>query len=320
MVFAPSRFFRYRFGHSFSFNYQDGIEVARRSGNYTCEGTGTEEIHEVIYDTSDQGDARLMLDLKRAIQRWRKKEVWIDDRRADWRTAFNWEWSYRKRAEARAQETACFANPMTTRTMNLWGCHNPGLDFDFRSPFINKTQRERVRWLTFGHFADGSFYFDRERISRLLTRRLRPYRFCPVLSREFAREMARRLPERVNPDQDVSWQYIASDGVYWRLIGHLPRLIAGRWTELSPYDLSPDDIDFIEPDVYLEEDEAGELMLVMENEDIDFEDGVQWAARKVAWPLTIVGVHPRSIDAGKKILKGIHDSLPPGLRWSAFEA
>lgn len=195
---AP-RWLEIEFHRSNSTSYRAAVELCEKSPNYRKVDRDGTSFHRVGFRAIDSKD---FLRLANLVRGWKSFRLYVNGREETWRSFFyGGYYCYEDRQSSPNQNQYCFGE--SSEWFNWWGCHRLGFGF------YNEDD-----WMRCGHMTeDEVFVLDKDRLRRLVLKRLRSHAYCPVVNKKAILERIDLLPDRIDPRANPDWEYYYLD---WR--------------------------------------------------------------------------------------------------------
>ncbi len=146
------------------------------------------------YTKEQSADMHKLLDLLKGC---RNRRVFVDDQELPWDEVFHYIECYRSRQKAYDPIEYCSGDAHQYPAFNPWCCIQVAM------PFSNNTM-----WLCYGKFdSDGTWIFDKQKITHYLKTNIQRFRFCSALDMDFMMKVLNAFPETANPKIDKNWEY-----------------------------------------------------------------------------------------------------------------
>ena len=156
-------------------------------------------VHPTVRVRFPVAEVRRALDVVDRIGIRASRRVYRDGKRVQWEPFFGFADCFRARESSGDPVNHCFFDE--SNNPNLWGCYRSEMPFE---PWLGSSN-----WMANGRFQpDGSFVFDKKKITLLLDRKLSAYRLCPALNLRYVSSALKALPPQVNPRKSKDWKYL----------------------------------------------------------------------------------------------------------------
>jgi hypothetical protein len=189
---APSAIVEMSFAANTSVAYGEALALCRENPGFTTSTVGDVMVHTLALPMTE---IALILRLHKLVGDWKSFRLKIDGQAAEPRDLLNLGGGcYAQRQTSRNLADYCFGDNQLE--CNLWGCKRLGMPLD----------ADGDGWLNYGAMDDqGVWTFDKARIRRDLEAAMAASRLCPALDQRRVLATLKRLPDRVDPLQTVSW-------------------------------------------------------------------------------------------------------------------
>lgn len=190
------------FGQSSSAKREEALKFIKEQSSYFTEGEGKEQIHGAKFKTNEIDKLHTILDLTSG---WKTQKIEIDGEIVKSTDLRNSLWCFKEKNKLNASSDYCKKREYDNR-LNKFGC---------RSIFFNEFENDQ--WQDYGYVdtTKGEWVFDRKKIVERIEQEVNRLKYCPLLDIDKGREQIKKIPERINPQNDKNWAFIANDFEKW---------------------------------------------------------------------------------------------------------
>ncbi len=186
------------FGYSNSPNYPLAVKAASECHTYSEMGEGRLKRHRLVWEKSV---ADKILSVYQLVHKWKGFKVLYNG--VPFHTFYNlihsWFYCYEERKQTTDSMSYCFVHQdfYDGPILNPFGCKKIEIGFG-----------SHAEWLRFGNLqADGSWIFDKQRMSHYVKHYWEKVKFCPAASLNWIDHFFDIFPDSVNPKKDRDWHY-----------------------------------------------------------------------------------------------------------------
>ena len=206
------------FGQSSSKKREEAIEFIKNQNDFRCSGEGKEAIYSATFNTKDLESLFKMLDLTSG---WKSKHIVIDGAEVESTVIRN--------------ALSCYQEKINKHVSDLWCTKIDNWDGIKKAKYgcrrIYLDQTDENAWTKFG-FIDtdkGEWVFDKKKLLLEIEEQIGILQYCPIFNPEKVRKVIDKLPDRINPTNNVDWGFIGTDNTNW--IYHENKWLNSIWGE-----------------------------------------------------------------------------------------
>lgn len=189
-------------GPSSSGKREEAIKFIKEQPSYFTEGEGKEQIYGAKFKSNEIDKLYTILDLTSG---WKTQKIEIDGEIIKSTELRNSLWCFREKNRLNASSDYCKKQEYDNKS-NKFGC---------RSVFFNEFENDQ--WQDYGYIdtANGEWIFDRKKVEERVEKEIERLRYCPLFDIKKGREQIKKIPEKINPQIDKNWVFIANDFEKW---------------------------------------------------------------------------------------------------------
>lgn len=190
------------FGPSSSGKREEAIKFIKEQPSYFTDGEGKEQIYGAKFKTNEIDKLYTILDLTSG---WKTQKIEIDGEIVKSTDLRNSLWCFKEKNRLSASSDYCKKREYDNK-LNKFGC---------RSIFFNEFENDQ--WQDYGYVdtAKGEWVFDRKKIEERIEQEANKLKYCPLFDVDKGREQIKKIPEKINPQIDKDWAFIANDFEKW---------------------------------------------------------------------------------------------------------
>jgi hypothetical protein len=213
-----SKEIRISFGQSSSKKREEAIEFIKKQSDFSCSGEGKDAIYSATFNTKDLESLFKVLDLTSG---WKSKHIEIDGVEVESTVLRNALYCYEEKVSKHVSDLWC------TKIETWEGVKKT--KYGCRRIYLNQTNENR--WDNFGYVDTdkGEWVFDKNKLLLEIGEQIGILQYCPVFNPEKVRKVIDKLPDRVNPINNIDWGFIGTDNTNW--IYHEGKWLNSIWGE-----------------------------------------------------------------------------------------
>lgn len=190
------------FGFSSSKKREKAIKFVQEQESYFTQGEGKDQIHGAKFKINDIEKLYTILDLTSG---WKTQKIEIDGEIVKSTELRNSLWCFREKNKQNAPSDYCKRREYDNK-LNKFGCRN-----------IYFNELENEEWQDYGYIDTnkGEWIFDHEKINEKMKEEINKVKYCPLFDAMKARNLIKKIPEKINPKIDKNWAFISSDYDKW---------------------------------------------------------------------------------------------------------
>lgn len=198
-----SKTIKISFGQSTSQKREEAITFIKQQNDFKCSGEGKNAIYSANFNTKDIETLYKMLDLTSG---WKSQVIEVDGMEVKSTILRNALYCYKQKINEHASDLWCTKTDYNEDRKNKFGCRR-----------IYVSQFDNNRWTDFGYVDTdkGEWVFDKKKIFSEIENQIETLQFCPLFKPEKVRKVIERLPDRVNPTNNIEWGFIGTDNCTW---------------------------------------------------------------------------------------------------------
>lgn len=190
------------FSFSSSKKREEAIKFVQEQESYFTQGEGKDQIHGARFKINDIEKLYTILDLTSG---WKTQKIEIDGEIVKSTELRNSLWCFREKNKLNVSLDYCKIREYDNKP-NKFGCRN-----------IYFYELENEEWKDYGYIdtTEGEWIFDYKKVNEKVEEEINRVKYCPLFDAKKARNLIKKIPEKINPKIDKNWAFISNDYDKW---------------------------------------------------------------------------------------------------------
>jgi hypothetical protein len=190
------------FGKSTSKKRNEAISFIEKQEKFEKMEENGDIVYSAYFGIRDIENLYTMLDYTSG---WKTQKIELDEKSIHSTKLRNSLWCYREKVKTGKSLDYCRKNEWDG-SVNRFGC---------KSFYFNEL--EQNSWREYGYIdtKNGEWIFDKEKIKQEINNQLEQLNFCPIFNSDKILKLFKSIPDKVNPQIDISWSFVDNNFDLW---------------------------------------------------------------------------------------------------------